>query len=270
VPKLYSDDNYIFEIEEDPVLSVRNLHVKIDELSILKGVDLDVADGESLVILGGSGTGKSVLLKSILGLIPKQRGTVTINGVDIDNVTKDEREKVLSRVGMLFQGGALFDSLTIWENIAFGLIHGQGMDPGAAQKIAFDVMQQVDLERRTAFLHPDSLSGGMRKRVGLARALASKPKIIFFDEPTTGLDPITSNIVNGLIVRTVKCSEIGAITITHDLDSLRQIADRVAFLFDGKIIWTGSVQGMDNTENPYIRQFIDAKTTGPLTDRNAR
>ncbi|MDR1907462.1 MAG: ATP-binding cassette domain-containing protein [Holosporales bacterium] len=249
------------------MLSVRNLHVNLNGKQILHGVDLDVTDGESLVIVGCSGTGKSVLLKSILGLVPKQRGTVIIQGIDLDHATKDERHKALSCIGMLFQGGALFDSLTIWENVAFGLIYGQGMDPGAAQEIAFEKMQQVDLERRTAFLYPASLSGGMRKRVGLARALASQPKIIFFDEPTTGLDPITSNIVNDLIVRSVKYSEIGAITITHDLGSLRQIADKVAFLCNGKIIWTGSVEGLDNTENPYVRQFVDAKTVGPLTDK---
>jgi phospholipid/cholesterol/gamma-HCH transport system ATP-binding protein len=249
------------------VLSVKNLHVALNGKQVLNGVDLDVTDGESLVVLGCSGSGKSVLLKTILGLIKKQQGTVTINGIDVDKIKKNEAEELRNCIGMLFQGGALFDSLSVWENIAFGLIYGKGMDPGAAQQIAFEKMQQVDLEHRAAFLYPASLSGGMLKRVGLARALASQPKMIFFDEPTTGLDPITSNIVNDLIVRSVKCSDIGAITITHDLDSLRQIADRVAFLFEGKIIWTGSVQGMDSTENPYIRQFIDAKTAGPLTDR---
>jgi phospholipid/cholesterol/gamma-HCH transport system ATP-binding protein len=232
-------------------------------------VDLDVTDGESLVVLGCSGSGKSVLLKSILGLVNKQQGTIVINGVDVDKIKKNEKKEACNCIGMLFQGGALFDSLTVWENIAFGLIYGKGMDPGAAQQIAFEKMKQVDLEHRAAFLYPASLSGGMLKRVGLARALASQPKMIFFDEPTTGLDPITSNIVNDLIVRSVKYSDIGAITITHDLGSLRKIADRVAFLFDGKIIWTGSVQGMDNTENPYIRQFIDAQTTGPLTHKGA-
>jgi phospholipid/cholesterol/gamma-HCH transport system ATP-binding protein len=250
------------------VLSVKNLHVTLNGKQILNGLDLDVTDGESLVVLGCSGSGKSVLLKTILGLVKKQQGTITIDGVDVDKVKRKEAEELRHCIGMLFQGGALFDSLTVWENIAFGLIHGKGMDPGAAQQIAFEKMQQVDLERRAAFLYPASLSGGMLKRVGLARALASQPKMIFFDEPTTGLDPITSNIVNDLIVRSVKCSDLGAITITHDLDSLRQIADRVAFLFEGKIIWTGSVQGMDSTENPYIRQFIDAKTSGPLTNRN--
>jgi phospholipid/cholesterol/gamma-HCH transport system ATP-binding protein len=249
------------------VLSVKNLHVTLNGKQVLSGVDLEVMDGESVVVLGCSGSGKSVLLKTILGLVKKQQGTIVINGIDVDKVKKNEAEELRNSIGMLFQGGALFDSLTVWENITFGLIYGKGMDPGAAQQIAFEKMRQVDLEHRTAFLYPASLSGGMLKRVGLARALASQPKMIFFDEPTTGLDPITSNIVNDLIVRSVKCSDIGAITITHDLDSLRQIADRVAFLFEGKIIWTGSVVGMDSTENPYIRQFIDAKTAGPLTDR---
>ncbi|MDR2464204.1 MAG: ATP-binding cassette domain-containing protein [Holosporales bacterium] len=249
------------------MLSVRNLHVTLGNRQILKGVDFDLKDGESLVILGCSGTGKSVLLKSILGLIPKQYGKIVVDGIDIDQVHKDERSKILSSIGMLFQGGALFDSLPVWENVAFGLIYGRGMKLQDAKEIAIDKLTLVDLDKQIALLYPPALSGGMLKRVGLARALASMPRIIFFDEPTTGLDPITSNIVNDLIVKYVKHSDLGAITITHDLTCLRKIADTVAFLFDGKIIWTGSIQGMDCTENPYVRQFIDAIPIGPLTTK---
>lgn len=251
------------------MLSVRNLHVTLNEKPILKGLDLDLKSGESLVILGCSGTGKSVLLKSILGLVPKQKGIISINGVNLDRVKSVEKEKALSSVGMLFQGGALFDSLSVWENIAFGLIYGRKIDIKLAQEIAFEKLDLVDLDRSVAFLYPSSLSGGMMKRVGLARALALQPQIIFFDEPTTGLDPITSRLVNDLIIKSVKDSHISAITITHDLNSLYRIADRVAFLFEGHIIWTGSVQGMDNTENPYIRQFLDALPEGPLTEKQS-
>jgi phospholipid/cholesterol/gamma-HCH transport system ATP-binding protein len=249
------------------VLSVSNLHVTLGGRQILNGVDFDLKDGESLVILGCSGTGKSVLLKSILGLIPKTHGNIIVDGVDIDKANKHEKSQKLGSIGMLFQGGALFDSLPVWENVAFGLIYGKKMKLEEAKEIALEKLELVDLDKKVAFLFPAALSGGMLKRVSLARALASMPRIIFFDEPTTGLDPITSNIVNDLIVKYVKHSDLGAVTITHDLTCLRKIADRIAFLFDGKIVWTGSVQGMDCTENPYIRQFIDAIPTGPLTEK---
>ena len=249
------------------MLSVQGLEVTLNNKRILKGVDLTLQKGESLVILGCSGTGKSVLLKAILGLVPKVGGTITLDGVNLDTAAPDEQEKALQSVGMLFQNSALFDSLPVWENIAFGLIYGQGMEESKAKALALEKMALVDLDRSVAKLYPASLSGGMMKRVALARSLALSPQVIFFDEPTTGLDPITGRIVSDLIVKSVKDSGIAAITITHDLQCLRRIADRVAFLFDGKVIWTGSLQGMDATENPYLRQFLDALPDGPLTDR---
>lgn len=249
------------------MLSVQGLEVTLNQKRILKGLDLTLKRGESLVILGCSGTGKSVLLKSILGLVPRVKGTIILDGVNFDTATQDEQEKALRSVGMLFQNSALFDSLPVWKNIAFGLIYGQKMNEVKAKDIALEKMALVDLEPSVAHLYPASLSGGMMKRVALARALALSPQVIFFDEPTTGLDPITSRIVSDLIVKSVKDSGIGAITITHDLQCLRRIADRVAFLFDGQVIWTGSLQGMDATENPYLRQFLDALPEGPLTDR---
>lgn len=248
------------------MLSVKKLTVELDDKRILNNLELHLEPKESLAILGCSGTGKSVLLKSLLGLLPMVSGEIIINGFDITNAKESEKIKARSSIGMLFQGGALFDSLTIWENVAFGLIYGQKMDKDKAKEIALEKLEMVDLNKSVAMMQPSSLSGGMKKRVGLARALALHPKIIFFDEPTTGLDPITSEIVNELIVKLAKDSDIAAITITHDLNSLRKIADRVAFLFEGKIIWTGSVSEMDNSKNPYIRQFLDACPIGPLTD----
>lgn len=249
------------------MISVHDLEVSLGGKNILRGVDLTLKKGESLVVLGCSGTGKSILLKSLLGLVPKQKGRIIIDGVDFDTATSGEREMALRSVGMLFQNSALFDSLTVWENVAFGLIYGRRLDPRKAKEIALEKMSLVDLDRSVANLFPSELSGGMMKRVGLARALALSPQVIFFDEPTTGLDPITGRIVIDLIAKTVKDSGIAAITITHDLTCLRRVADRVAFLFDGRVIWTGSIQGMDSTENPYLRQFLDALPTGPLTDK---
>lgn len=247
------------------MLSVRHLNVTLSGRAVLKDLDLNLKQGESLVILGCSGTGKSVLLKSILGLLPGQAESIVVDGVDLVTAEPQMREAARSSIGMLFQGGALFDSLTVWENVAFGLLYGHGMPPAKAKAIALEKLALVDLDAHVASLSPSSLSGGMMKRVALARALALQPKIIFFDEPTTGLDPITSRLVDDLIVRSVKDSNIAAITITHDLRSLYRIADRVAFLFNGRLIWTGSVESLDQTENPYIRQFLDALPDGPLT-----
>lgn len=247
------------------MLSVRHLNVTLSGRAVLKDLDLDLKQGESLVILGCSGTGKSVLLKSILGLLPGQAESIIVDGVDLVTAEPEMREAARSSIGMLFQGGALFDSLTVWENVAFGLLYGRGMRPAKAKAIALEKLALVDLDAHVASLSPSSLSGGMMKRVALARALALQPKIIFFDEPTTGLDPITSRLVDDLIVKSVKDSNIAAITITHDLRSLYRIADRVAFLFNGRLIWTGSVESLDQTENPYIRQFLDALPDGPLT-----
>lgn len=249
------------------MLSVQGLEVTLNRKKVLKGVDLTLNKGESLVILGCSGTGKSVLLKAILGLVPKIKGAITLGGVNLETATPDDREKALQSVGMLFQNSALFDSLPVWKNVAFGLIYGQRMDESKAKALALEKMALVDLGRSVANLYPASLSGGMMKRVALARSLALSPQVIFFDEPTTGLDPITGRIVSDLIIKSVKDSGIAAITITHDLQCLRRVADRVAFLFDGKVIWTGSLQGMDSTENPFLRQFLDALPNGPLTDR---
>ncbi|MEY4981799.1 MAG: hypothetical protein RIR62_65 [Pseudomonadota bacterium] len=229
---------------------------------VLRGVDLTIPSGESMVIIGGSGTGKSVLLKCVLGLVRHDGGTITLDGQD---VTTAERDAFLARFGMLFQGGALFDSLKVWENVAFRLLRGPLKRPKLeAREIAVEKLRRVGLRPEVADLFPAELSGGMQKRVGLARAIAAEPEIIFFDEPTTGLDPIMSGVINDLIREIVVEMGATAMTITHDMSSVRAIADRVAMLHDGVIQWTGPVSEMDATPDPYVQQFIHGRATGPI------
>ncbi len=252
-------------INPSPIISVKHLKKKFADLVVLDNITLDLAHGESLVIIGGSGTGKSVLIKCILNLIDADAGEIIIDGVNIVTASSAARQATLEKTGMLFQGGALFDSFSIWENICFSVLQSGVVTKQEAKEIALDKLKAVNLDERVADLLPSELSGGMQKRVALARAIATNPKIIFFDEPTTGLDPIVSCTINNLIRKCVK--EIGAstITITHDIASLRKIADRVALLFEGKIIWSGTVHEMDTTNNPYVRQFVDGSPEGPYT-----
>jgi phospholipid/cholesterol/gamma-HCH transport system ATP-binding protein len=229
---------------------------------VLQGVDLAVPKGTSMVIIGGSGTGKSVLLKCILGLVTPDAGVIEVDG---QNVVEARRDDFLARFGMLFQGGALFDSLRVWENVAFRLLRGPGKRPKAeAREIAIDKLRRVGLGARVADLYPAELSGGMQKRVGLARAIAANPEIIFFDEPTTGLDPIMSGVINDLIREIVTEMGATAMTITHDMTSVRAIADSVAMLHGGQIRWTGPVAEMDATPDPYVQQFIHGRAEGPI------
>ncbi|MFN3845292.1 MAG: ABC transporter ATP-binding protein [Paracoccaceae bacterium] len=229
---------------------------------VLQGVDLVIPSGKSMVIIGGSGTGKSVLLKCILGLVQHDSGSITLDGQD---VRRAERDAFLARFGMLFQGGALFDSLRVWENVAFRLMRGATRRPKAeAREIALEKLRRVGLGSQVADLYPAELSGGMQKRVGLARAIAAEPEIIFFDEPTTGLDPIMAGVINELIREIVV--EIGAtaMTITHDMTSVRAIADEVAMLHEGTIKWTGPVSELDTCSDPYVQQFIHGRAEGPI------
>ena len=229
---------------------------------VLRGVNLTIPSGQSMVIIGGSGTGKSVLLKCILGLVHPDGGTITLDGQD---VTKVERDSFLGRFGMLFQGGALFDSMRVWENVAFRLLRGTQKRPKAeAREIAIEKLRRVGLTPEVAELYPAELSGGMQKRVGLARAIAAEPGIIFFDEPTTGLDPIMAGVINALIREIVTEMGATAMTITHDMSSVRAIADRVAMLHAGVIQWTGPVGEMDATSDPYVQQFIHGRAEGPI------
>ncbi len=245
-------------------IKLRDVHKSFGEKIVLDGLDLDVKRGESLVVIGGSGTGKSVLLKSIQGILVPEDGSIEIDGDEVVGKSARELEKSNEKIGMLFQGGALFDSLKVWENVAFGLLESKKMKKEEARIEAINVLNQVGLSAAVADLSPAELSGGMQKRVGLARAIATKPEIIFFDEPTTGLDPIMADVINDLIIKCVK--EIGAtaLTITHDMASARKIADRIAMLYKGKIIWVGTVKEMEKTDNPYVRQFIEGNAEGPI------
>lgn len=244
------------------MITLTQVHKAFGPNRVLQGVDLTIASGTSMVIIGGSGTGKSVLLKCILGLVRPNAGTITLNGQD---VTKTDRDRFLSRFGMLFQGGALFDSLRVWENVAFRLTRGPNALPKPqAREIAIEKLRRVGLQPETADLYPSELSGGMQKRVGLARAIAANPEIIFFDEPTTGLDPIMAGVINALIREIVVEMGATAITITHDMSSVRAIADHVAMLHGGTIRWTGPIADLDTTPDPYVQQFIHGRAEGPI------
>lgn len=234
---------------------------------VLRNLDLSVPEGKSLVVIGGSGTGKSVMIKCVLGLIPPDSGSILIDGRESVGADQSTRDDFMRKFGMLFQGGALFDSLKIWENVAFGLIHGHKMDRKQAREVAIEKICAVGLKPEVANLFPAELSGGMQKRVGLARAVAGNPEIIFFDEPTTGLDPIMADVINNLIIESVKGLGATALTITHDMGSVRKIADYVAMIHGGEIIWKGRVEELDHSGNPYVEQFIHGRSEGPIKRR---
>ncbi|PKP69318.1 MAG: ABC transporter ATP-binding protein [Alphaproteobacteria bacterium HGW-Alphaproteobacteria-5] len=244
------------------MITLTGVHKAFGPNRVLRGVNLTIPSHESMVIIGGSGTGKSVLLKCVLGLVHPDSGTISVDGQDADTAARDA---FLARFGMLFQGGALFDSLPVWQNVAFRLLRGSLRRPKAeAREIAIDKLRRVGLKPETADLFPAELSGGMQKRVGLARAIAAEPEIIFFDEPTTGLDPIMAGVINELIREIVTEMGATAMTITHDMSSVRAIADRVAMLHDGVIQWTGPIAEMDETPDPYVQQFIHGRAEGPI------
>jgi phospholipid/cholesterol/gamma-HCH transport system ATP-binding protein len=232
--------------------------------AVLRGVNLDVGARESVVIIGGSGSGKSVMLKCILSLIEADRGQILVDGADIMAMSRDEKQKIREKFGMLFQGGALFDSLPVWENICFGLLQTKKIERDQAPDIAIQKLRMVGLGPDVAVKLPAELSGGMQKRVALARAIAAQPDIIFFDEPTTGLDPIMADVINGLIKDCVKELGATALTITHDMASVRKIADRVAMIFEGRIIWQGPIDWLDKSDNLYVDQFIHGRAEGPI------
>jgi phospholipid/cholesterol/gamma-HCH transport system ATP-binding protein len=252
------------EANSTPKIKAANLQKRFGPKVVLDGLDLDVGVGESVVVIGGSGTGKSVLLKCILGLLEPEEGTIEIDGQPVIGLPTAEREKINRKFGMLFQGGALFDSLKVWENVAFGLIQGGHSDRAEARDIAYAKLTDVGLAAEVGELWPAELSGGMQKRVGLARAIATTPEIIFFDEPTTGLDPIMADVINDLIVKCTRDLGATALSITHDLASARKIADRIAMLYNGKIIWQGPTSEIDSSGNEFVDQFIHGRAEGPI------
>ena len=244
------------------MIELRGVTKAFGQKEVLRGIDLSVETGQSMVIIGGSGTGKSVLLKCILGLVQPDAGTILLDGED---VARAERDAFLAKFGMLFQGAALFDSLSVWQNVAFRLLRGSLKRPKAeAREIAVEKLRRVGLSPDVADLYPAELSGGMQKRVGLARAIAADPQVIFFDEPTTGLDPIMAGVINELIREIVTEMGATAMTITHDMSSVRAIADRVAMLHAGKIRWEGPIGEMDTATDAYLSQFINGRAEGPI------
>ena len=245
-------------------ISVRALEKSFGEKRVLRGLDLDLDEGRSLVVIGGSGTGKSVLLRCILGLMPADRGAIEIDGADVLALSETERARRRRQIGMLFQAAALFDSLKVWENVAFRLLYGEGVKRAAARARAVECLAQVGLPPEVADLAPAELSGGMQKRVGLARAIAAEPRILFFDEPTTGLDPITADVINNLIADRVKALGLTALSITHDMASAMKIADDIAMLYEGRIIWRGRAAEVMNSGNPMVDQFVHGRADGPI------
>jgi len=244
------------------MITFENIHKSFGSNHVLRGVNLTVEPGESMVIIGGSGTGKSVLIKTVLGLVQPDKGRILVDGQD---VTKVKRDAFLSRFGMLFQGGALFDSMPVWQNVAFRLQRGALKRPAAeAREIAIEKLRRVGLAPEVADRFPAELSGGMQKRVSLARAIAAEPEIIFFDEPTTGLDPIMSGVINELIREIVVEMGVTAMTITHDMTSVKTIADKVAMLHRGTIQWCGSLADMAQCEDPHVEQFVNGRAEGPI------
>ncbi len=231
---------------------------------VLDHVDLDIGKGESVVIIGGSGTGKSVTIKCMLGLLKPDGGSITIDGKEVTTMSASDRENINRQVGMLFQAAALFDSLPVWENVSFGLLARKQCTRADARDIAAEKLRLVGLAPDVLDLSPAELSGGMQKRVGLARAIATNPEIIFFDEPTTGLDPIMADVINNLIVHVNQTVGATAVTITHDMASARKIGDRIAMLYDGRIIWAGPTDAIDHSDNEYVDQFIHGRADGPI------
>ena len=248
----------------EPMIRLDGVRKAFGDKVVLNGVDLEVAAGESVVVIGGSGTGKSVTLKCVLGLLQADAGSIRVNGEEVVGISAKKRERVNRKFGMLFQGAALFDSLPVWENVSFGLLAEKRVSRKEAREIAVEKLAQVGLGPDVGGLQPAELSGGMQKRVALARAIAADPEIIFFDEPTTGLDPIMADVINDLIVKITREVGATALSITHDMASARKIANRIAMIYQGRIIWVGRTGDIDDSGNPYVDQFIHGRAEGPI------
>jgi phospholipid/cholesterol/gamma-HCH transport system ATP-binding protein len=248
----------------EPKIQLTDVSKAFGPIKVLDGVNLAIEPGESVAIIGQSGSGKSVTLKCILGLIDPDSGSIQVDGQEIVGLPTRERTRIQAKFGMLFQGGALFDSLPIWRNVTFGLTQGRLRESAKMRRIAEENLERVGLDARILNLRPSELSGGMQKRVALARAIAPRPEIIFFDEPTTGLDPIRADVINDLIVSLVEDLGVTALTITHDMASARKIAHRVAMLYQGRIVWHGPRDRLYDSGNPYVDQFVQGRAEGPI------
>ncbi len=246
-------------------IKIENLHKSFGRNEVLRGVDLEIFSGESMVIIGGSGAGKSVLMKCIIGILKPDSGSIYVDGVDITRLDEDKLGEVRKKFGMLFQGGALFDSLSVWENVGFGLRQTRDLSDIEIRRISSEKLRLVGLYG-VEDLMPGELSGGMKKRVALARAIAMEPEIIIYDEPTTGLDPVMTHIITDLILDLKYKLRITSISITHDIHAAYKIADRIAMLYKGRIIQTGTPDEIKLTTNPIVRQFVYGMTKGPITD----
>ena len=245
-------------------IEVRGLRKSFGPKVVLDELDLEIGQRESLVVIGGSGTGKSVLIKNLIGIMEPDGGSIQIDGEETVGLSGERRDRVSAKFGMLFQGAALFVGMEVWQNVAFRLLNGHGLSKSAAKELALDKLALVGLGPSVAEMSPADLSGGMQKRVGLARAIATEPEILFFDEPTTGLDPIMGDVINDLIVKCVREIGASALTITHDMSSARKIADRIAMIYKGKIIWHGRADSIDDCGNDYVEQFIHGRPDGPI------
>lgn len=251
----------------EPKIRVRQLRKAFGDNVVLDGVDLELSAGQSMVLFGASATGKSLLLKCILGLVTPDAGRIEVDGVDTAAIGSRDRAAFMDRFSMLFQRSGLFDSLPIWENVAFKLINYRGLDRRAAREVAIEKLRSVGLSPETGDLYPAELSGGMQKRVGIARAIATDPEIVFFDEPTAGLDPIMSNRINDLIVACLERTGATALSITSDMVSARRISERMTMVHDGKVVWAGATDELDRTDNPYVVQFVNKRAEGPIRMR---
>ena len=248
-----------------PKIELRGVTKTFEGRRVLDGVDIAVAPGRSLVIIGASGQGKSVTLKIAVGLMQADAGEVFMDGDEIGDLSTAERSRLHGNLGMLFQGSALFDSLKVWQNVGFRLINADKVSRPQARERAVEALRRVGLPADVADRYPNEISGGMQKRVGLARAVVAHPEILFFDEPTTGLDPITSDVINDLIIEEVRRLGCTAVSITHDMASARKIGDEIAMLHGGKIVWRGPAACIDAVDNPYVQQFINGRASGPIT-----
>lgn len=250
--------------ETNPKIVLEGVTKSFGDNHVLRGIDLTVNDGESVVLIGGSASGKTLVLKCILGLVTPDSGSIRIDGQETVGLSEKEREKLFDRTGMLFQQSALFDSQTVWENVAFRLLQDKSRSVADSKSLAVDKLASVGMTADVGELLPSEISGGMQKRVGFARAIANDPEIVLLDEPTAGLDPIMTNVVNDLILDGVQQLGATVLSITSNMSGARKVADRIAMIHDGRIIWTGRENQVDDSGNPYVDQFIHNRAEGPI------